>query len=58
MITKLTETADTAKPFGFSDALRHTCTIYNDTRHDIGPSLNHRRLRADVADTLRKDELA
>ena len=58
MITKLMETADAAEPFGFFDALGHTCTIYNAPTHDIRPSLNHRRLRADAADTLRKDELA
>ena len=58
MITKLTETADTAKPFGFFDAGGHICTIYNERSDDMRPSLNDRRLRADAADTLRKDELA
>ena len=38
MITKLMATADTAKPFGFFDALGHTCTIYSESRNDIEPS--------------------
>ena len=48
------ETADTAKPFGFFDAVGHTCTIYNAPSHDIRPSLN----RVYVGAVMRKDELA